>query len=336
MVCTLCVLAADPNKLSLSDISVVTGQKNATLTIDLTNKDAVSDLQFDLTLPKGFSISADTNSELQIAVNPKRTSDSKHSIASKTQSNGAVRILCTSLEGNTFSGNSGAAISIQLDIADGVKAGTYSVSLNNIVLSNNTATYTPAATSSQITVQQTAIISFVLDSEEIQRDTLIVGAPVKTPQIDEREGYTFSGWGEVPATMPDHDVQFTASFSINSYKLEFILDGEIYKTDSLTYGAPIQVPTPKDKEGYTFSGWTGVPTTMPANDLRFEATYNWIHIRGDVNDDGIINTTDAVCIYNYIIIGTGSGVTLSNADVDGNNSVDAADVVEFYNILLAR
>ena len=32
-----------------------------------------------------------------------------------------------------------------------------------------------------------------------------------------KEGYTFSGWSEIPETMPDHDVTVTGSFIVNKY-----------------------------------------------------------------------------------------------------------------------
>ena len=75
-----------------------------------------------------------------------------------------------------------------------------------------------------------------------------------------KEGYTFSGWSEIPATMPAHDVEVTGTFSINTYTLTYKVDGVVYKTSSIEYGAPITPEAdPDPREGYTFSGWSEIP-----------------------------------------------------------------------------
>lgn len=97
----------------------------------------------------------------------------------------------------------------------------------------------------------------------------------KITPLDEpiKEGYTFSGWSEIPATMPASNVEVTGTFCINSYKLVYVVDSVVYKTDSLTYGSvitPINAPV---KEGSTFSGWSEIPSTMPARDVTVTGTF---------------------------------------------------------------
>ena len=53
----------------------------------------------------------------------------------------------------------------------------------------------------------------------------------------------------------------------DSYTLTYMVDGEIYQSLSFKYRdsiVPLEAPT---KEGYTFSGWSGLPRSMPANDV---------------------------------------------------------------------
>ena len=73
--------------------------------------------------------------------------------------------------------------------------------------------------------------------------------------------------------MPAQNVTVTGSFTINKYMLTFILDGDTLQSDSMEYGATIAVPETTEREGYTFSGWGEVATTMPAQDLTYTATY---------------------------------------------------------------
>ena len=110
-------------------------------------------------------------------------------------------------------------------------------------------------------------LKYIVDGEEYKSLTFEYGATITPEENPTKDGYTFSGWSEIPETMPAHDVTVTGSFSINSYTLKYIVDGEEYKSLNIEYGATI---TPEDnltKEGYTFSGWSEIPETMPAHDV---------------------------------------------------------------------
>ena len=55
--------------------------------------------------------------------------------------------------------------------------------------------------------------------------------------------------------------------------MNYVIDGEPYKTVEVEYGATI-VPEVPEKEGYTFSGWEGLPETMPAEDVTVTGTFS--------------------------------------------------------------
>ena len=73
--------------------------------------------------------------------------------------------------------------------------------------------------------------------------------------------------------MPAHDLIINGSFIVNNYKVTYIIDGEVLKTDYVEYGATIVPPTVEDKEGYIFTGWTDVPETMPAHDITIYGSF---------------------------------------------------------------
>ena len=45
------------------------------------------------------------------------------------------------------------------------------------------------------------------------------------------------------------------------------MDGEEYKAVDVAYGTAIEPETAPEKEGHSFSGWEGLPETMPAHDV---------------------------------------------------------------------
>ena len=75
---------------------------------------------------------------------------------------------------------------------------------------------------------------------------------------------------------------FVSEGNINerSFYITYMVDGETYKKEKLKYGASITPePTPV-KEGYIFSGWSEIPTTMPAKDVTVTGTFTL----SDIND----------------------------------------------------
>ena len=57
-------------------------------------------------------------------------------------------------------------------------------------------------------------------------------------------------------------------------------------------------------------------------------------IHGDVNGDGSVNAADVTALYNYIL--NGDETYLSTSDVNNDNAVNAGDVTAVYNIILGQ
>ena len=112
----------------------------------------------------------------------------------------------------------------------------------------------------------------VMVSETIQDYATAITAP-SAPEVD---GYTFSGWGDVPATMPAHDVEVHAILLPKMYHLTLIVNEQTYRVDDVAYGTELGTLEPAEVEGYTFIRWKGVPATMPDHDIevRAEVTIN--------------------------------------------------------------
>ena len=101
--------------------------------------------------------------------------------------------------------------------------------------------------------------------------TVDYGATVEAPTAPEVEGYTFTGWDKSLENIVK-DTTITATYTINTYKVTWTLNGEAYGTPStFEYGATVTAPAYEAKEGYTFSGWA-VPEKMPAENITLNAT----------------------------------------------------------------
>jgi len=124
---------------------------------------------------------------------------------------------------------------------------------------------------------------------DVETETFTLVNPTKT-------GYTFAGWTGTGLTAPTptvtiakgsiDDREYTATWTVNTYKVTWVVDGQSTET-SVVYGEAITAPADPEKEGYTFAGWTpAVPATMPAADQTFTAqwtlnNYTITYVLGD-------------------------------------------------------
>lgn len=148
-------------------------------------------------------------------------------------------------------------------------------------------------------------IIYIVDGVEYHRALVEYGSAITLIAAPTKEGHTFSGWSEAPETMPAGDITVTGSFTVNNYTIIYMVDGEVYKTESLAYGSAVTAIAVPTKEGHTFSGWSGVPATMPAEDVTISGTFT-------VNTYTITYMVDGE-VYQTVIVTYGATITLIDA-----------------------
>lgn len=114
---------------------------------------------------------------------------------------------------------------------------------------------------------------FKIGEEIYDTSEFLYGASVTAPDAPEKEGYTFVGWKDMPATMPAKDVEIHGVYSVNTYKAVFKIGDDVVATLDVEYGASITAPEAPAREGYTFAGWGEIPATMPAKDIEINGSY---------------------------------------------------------------
>ena len=117
------------------------------------------------------------------------------------------------------------------------------------------------------------VVKFIVDGKVIYEQSQAYGSKIVVPAVDEKDGYTFSGFGDVDETVPAHDVTYNGSYIANKYKVTFVADGKVVSQTEMEYGAEITAPDATTKEGHTFIGWGNVDKTVPAHDVTYTAEY---------------------------------------------------------------
>ncbi|MDD3947327.1 MAG: leucine-rich repeat protein, partial [Clostridia bacterium] len=79
-------------------------------------------------------------------------------------------------------------------------------------------------------------------------------------------GWTYEGGDTLPQTMPASDIEIRGLFT-DTFQIIYKLDGQEYQRETYVFGEPVEAIDDPQKTGYSFSGWEGLPATMPATDL---------------------------------------------------------------------
>ena len=282
----LSIQSINAQTINVAEMTIKAGETKV-VSIDLNNTQTnIVSFQMDLTLPDGITIN-----KAGCALGS-RISDTDQELTIGKQPDGSIRLTSTSFALMPITGTSGEIVSLSLTAAKDAKGGV--ASLKNIVLAtSNSEKLKPANTSFAVKVTYT--LTYKVDNEIYKTIPVEYGTAITPEAAPSKEGHTFSGWSNLPETMPNHDVEATGSFTINSYTLTYKVDGEVYKTLSVAYGSTITPEAAPTKEGHTFSGWSEIPETMPANDVTVTGTFSVKFYTLTYMVDGEVYKTYSVC-----------------------------------------
>ncbi|MBR6081870.1 MAG: InlB B-repeat-containing protein [Salinivirgaceae bacterium] len=105
-------------------------------------------------------------------------------------------------------------------------------------------------------------IVYVIDGREIETVEAYYNSTIEPIQAPIMEGYKFSGWQNVPETMPDSSITISGSYTAIEYGILFMNDGDTLQSTKVGYGQTPKYtgdePARKADTLYTyeFIGWT--------------------------------------------------------------------------------
>ena len=216
-----------------------------------------------------------------------------------------------------------------------------SVKLNGIditsIITNNQ--YTISNISADVTLEvefepETYVITYIVDGQTYKTASIKYGTTI-TPEAElKKEGYSFSGWSDIPETMPAYNVTVTGTFTINQYKLTYMIDGKEYKSYMIDYNSVLTPEVAPVKKGMTFSGWDNFPKNMPANNVTIRGSYSWSK---KTQDNVIYQVTDTLNNYVSVIdneVVNGKINIRSSVNIDGYSYiVNSIGDYAFYNCI---
>lgn len=258
----LVAFAAHADSITMEVSSHDATNQRLDVTLNATND--YTAFQMDLTLPEGLEV---------VTVNA-ATSLSAHLIQSTALSNGKVRILAYSNSNATLPQGSSLIFSLNLR---GSVSQSVEFLMKNIrfsLASGTEAIFDNASCTLEVEPPTTYTLTYEVDGQVYSTEQVSAGTPLTPLAEPTREGHTFSGWSQIPATMPASNVTVTGSFSVNSYTLTYEIGGEAYHTEQVPYGTTLTPLAEPTRDGAYFSGWSQIPTTMPAHDVTISGNFS--------------------------------------------------------------
>lgn len=112
---------------------------------------------------------------------------------------------------------------------------------------------------SQIELIETSIMK-PMETSAFNNNTYMF-TPLYVPKGTSNLYKNTSGWSSFSTIIEKEEL------GVYKFKLTYMVDNMEYKSYMLDYGTAITPEPAPTKEGYTFSGWSDIPTTMPAHDV---------------------------------------------------------------------
>ena len=193
-------------------------------------------------------------------------------------------------------------------------------------------------------------ITWIVDGVETT-EALFYGDEIKVPATPIKTGYTFAGWTpQIPDTVPDEDLIFTAIWNANSYDAVFDADGGewSYGTTqtvvSTKYNEEIVAPEIPAKQGYVFSKWspeigimdsvdgkTFVAEWIPATDTRYTVETYIMNTSGEYEKSSqTFNGVTEETVTAEYTVSTGFSLNEEKSVLEGTVAADNSLVLKVY------
>ena len=127
-------------------------------------------------------------------------------------------------------------------------------------------------------------VIWVIDGETYATTPVVYGTAITAPTTPAQDGYTFSGWSEIPEKMPAESVTITGSWTPIDYTITFKVEGMEDQSITAPYRSDItelvaEMEAKAVKEGYQFNCWMNDAgkcvefTTMPLGGMIVTADF---------------------------------------------------------------
>ena len=209
LVALVCYAVGYAGNISVEGLSLKPGE---TKDLKISLSSAVAEkvgVQFDVTLPEGFSLESLDDKVYKMSSN--QASDMACNVSDL--GNGIYRFILYS--SSLLKLKEGELMSLNLNVNSTKTLGSYSVSISNVAFSDIDGVVTKeTGVNAIVKVTDFFTLLYKVDGEDYKSYQVEYGEAITPEPAPTKEGYNFSGWSEIPETMPANDVTITGTFTI--------------------------------------------------------------------------------------------------------------------------
>ena len=103
---------------------------------------------------------------------------------------------------------------------------------------------------------------------------------------------------------------------VQSYVLSYYVVDTLYYREQLRVGSSVTPPASPTRDGYLFTGWSGLPVTMPGHDVSVTASF-----------ERHFDVSHLVRLLNFIMQGNATDADMSLFDINEDGELNVGDVV---------
>lgn len=310
------------------------------VSVQMKNQTEFRGFQFDLYLPEGVSFALDEDGFPIAELSTERTTVKKTDyFNSVVQKDGALRILCNSTNGYSFSGKEGEVATITLNISESIAEGSHLLTLANIKMSDPQAV--------DHVIKENVLCEFTIGSANPptydEGYALTIENVIVTDEDEPEANLMMDNMVAGEIRMVDFDLYLPEGVSLLQEDGEYVVNGGSrfasstirnqfrYDVEDIANGGlRISLYFGRTTASYVFSGTSGMIASLPL-----------------VIDAGVTSGTYSIALKNIVfngdeyqvapstaILQIGSSAALGDANADG--SVDVGDILAIQSHLNGR
>ena len=160
-------------------------------------------------------------------------------------------------------------------------------------------------------------LTYKVDGEVYTMYKLLEGAAITPEPAPTKEGYEFSGWSTIPATMPAEDVTITGTFTLLTDEDEITIK-EIGKTTWCSK-YDLDFTNVEGVKAYTATGYNNITKTIWLTRVMEVPAGTGILVKGDAGNYRIPHATVQSAYANWFVGNLGETIKIGETDGDKTN-----------------
>ena len=205
----ICFAMGYAGNISVENVSLKPGETKDLKILLSSTVSNMCGVQFDVILPEGFSLESVDDKIYKLS------SNQANDLTCNVSDLGSGRFRFILYSSSLQKLKEGELMSLNLKVVSNKDLGNYSVTLSNVAFSDENGSVTKEGdVSATVKVTDFFTLLYKVDGEDYKSYQKEYGEAITPEPAPTKEGYNFSGWSEIPATMPAHDVTVTGTFTI--------------------------------------------------------------------------------------------------------------------------